>query len=134
MKLLFKLENKLSTLKKLEQLLLPLKDEWGVTKKQFLEINLILDELCSNIIQYGENTPEQIITVELSLQKERLAIVVEDNGIPFDPTRVAKPDTGLSVEHRPIGGLGIHLVGQYSGNCTYQRVDNKNRLTIIKTL
>ena len=35
---------------------------------------------------------------------------MEDNGIKFNPLEKEEPDTTLSVEDIPIGGLGILLV------------------------
>ena len=53
---------------------------------------------------------------------------------PFDPFARAAPDTSLSVEERPIGGLGIHLVGQLMDKVDYQRRDNHNVVVLVKEL
>jgi len=41
------------------------------------------------------------------------------------------PDTGLSIDERPIGGLGILLIRKMVDNVDYYRKDNKNILTLI---
>jgi anti-sigma regulatory factor (Ser/Thr protein kinase) len=54
--------------------------------------------------------------------------------MPFDPTSQVEADTSLSVEDRPIGGLGIYLVRQLMDSINYERIDGKNVLTLIKKL
>ena len=53
-------------------------------------------------------------------------------GAEFDPTNVGKADTTLSVEDRPIGGLGILLVRNIMNSINYERTDGKNILTLSK--
>ncbi|MBQ4174233.1 MAG: ATP-binding protein, partial [Prevotella sp.] len=63
-----------------------------------------------------------------------LKFVISDWGKPFDPTSMEEVDTTLSVEERPIGGLGIHLVRQIMDSINYERIDGKNVLTLRKKL
>ena len=63
-----------------------------------------------------------------------LRFVVIDSGVPFDPTAKEKADTSLSVEDRPIGGLGIFLVRELMDSINYERVDNRNILLMIKKI
>ena len=74
------------------------------------------------------------IHIEAQRTEDTITFVITDSGRPFDPTAVAKPDITLSAEERAIGGLGIHLVKQIMDSVEYQRCDNKNILTLIKSL
>ena len=65
---------------------------------------------------------------------EQLIFTVTDSGIAFDPTQKEEVDTTLSAEERPIGGLGIHLVRQIMDEVHYERIDDKNILTLIKNI
>jgi len=40
----------------------------------------------------------------------------------------------LSVEDRPIGGLGIHLVGRLMDQVNYQRREGHNVVVLVKEL
>ena len=52
---------------------------------------------------------------------------VKDWGTPFNPFREAPvPDIMMSVEDRPIGGLGIHLVRSMVTHYCYSHVDGAN--------
>jgi sigma-B regulation protein RsbU (phosphoserine phosphatase) len=64
----------------------------------------------------------------------RLKFTIVDSGSPFDPTAQEEADTSLSVEDRPIGGLGIHLVRQLMDSINYERTEGKNILTLRKKL
>jgi len=74
--------------------------------------NLCLEELITNTIQYGlANAPDHLIQIRIIRTREWLEILVKDDAPQFDPfNQVAQPDLDASVEDRPIGGLGVHLV------------------------
>ena len=61
-------------------------------------------------------------------------ISFEDNGMPFDPLAKADPDVTLSVEDRPIGGLGIFMVKKSMDDVHYEYKDGKNIFTMRKNL
>ncbi len=95
-----------------------------------------LDEIVVNAVTHGA-TPGASgvrVTVEGSLEPDRLVVAVRDSGRPFDPFALASPDTTLSVEDRPIGGLGIYLVRQMMDEVQYSRRDNQNEVVLIKHL
>ncbi|MBP5712599.1 MAG: ATP-binding protein, partial [Prevotella sp.] len=64
----------------------------------------------------------------------RLKFVISDHGTPFDPTEKEDADVTLSVEERPIGGLGIFLVRQIMDSVNYERLKGMNVLTLRKFL
>jgi len=74
------------------------------------------------------------VDIEAILRKGQLDFIVTDSGMPFDPTRKPEVDINASLEDRPVGGLGIHLVRQLMDSVSYRREDGKNILTLIKML
>ena len=74
------------------------------------------------------------VDIEVISDGQNLTFIICDSGIPFDPTRKAEIDTNIPLEERPIGGLGIHLVRQIMDTIQYERIDDKNRLTLIKKI
>jgi anti-sigma regulatory factor (Ser/Thr protein kinase) len=72
--------------------------------------------------------------MELELDHERLKLTLTDDGPPFDPFSQAAPDTTLSIEDRPIGGLGIHLVRKLMDEISYERRDGHNVVVLVKRL
>ncbi len=97
------------------------------------KVQIALDEMVGNMLRYGEFQPPIDpfpISVEIGVDETTLTIVLVDSASGFNPLQAAKPDIGLSIEERPVGGLGIHLVTQVFDSVEYQRKDNKNRLTL----
>jgi serine/threonine-protein kinase RsbW len=66
-------------------------------------------EICNNVIKHAyAGGSGQPIAIALSVYADRVAIEVEDWGVPYDPRRYTPPDLG-SV---PEGGMGLFLVHQ----------------------
>ncbi|MBP5355892.1 MAG: ATP-binding protein [Prevotella sp.] len=98
-----------------------------------MQMNLAIEEAVVNVMSYAYPQGAQgFVNIEAQANESRLKFVITDNGIPFDPTAMAKVDTTLSTEERGIGGLGIHLVRTIMDNVNYKRVDGKNILTLRK--
>ncbi len=91
------------------------------------KINLSLDDLVNNIISYGyRDDLEHVIDIQFKLFENRLMVLVEDDGVPFNPFDSDGADITLSIDDRDIGGLGIHLIKKLMSSCNYQRKANKN--------
>ena len=100
-----------------------------------MQMNLALEEAVVNVMNYAY--PHGIvgnIHIEAQANDMRLKFTIVDSGSPFDPTAQEEADTSLSVEDRPIGGLGIHLVRQLMDSINYERTEGKNILTLRKKL
>jgi anti-sigma regulatory factor (Ser/Thr protein kinase) len=98
-------------------------------------LTVALDELLANALSHGCAGREPCsVTVEVKLDNERVTVVVTDDGPAFDPFERDAPDTTLSVEERPIGGLGIHLVGRLVDKASYERREGHNVVELVKQL
>jgi anti-sigma regulatory factor (Ser/Thr protein kinase) len=108
----------------------------GLSDDDVMAINLVLDEVITNVIDYGfegvDGEPE--IRLTLTLEGDELTIQVEDNGRAFDPLQAAPPDLEAPLEDRPVGGLGIHLVRSVMNTVEYDRRGGRNVLTMHKTI
>jgi serine/threonine-protein kinase RsbW len=134
-KVSFKLKSNLSELDALCQKLEKFGQSIGLSKKCIFEANLALDELFTNIISYGfDDKNEHTIKVTITLQNENLIFNIEDDGIPFNPTKVETPDLECTIEECKIGGLGIHLAKNLMDEVCYQRCNDKNILTLKKNV
>ena len=105
-----------------------LQQDWD-TSSDF-KVRLILEELILNALSYGGNDNEAAVTI--TDESTRIVMVIEDQGIAFNPLEDAKSaDTKAEVEDRDIGGLGVHLVKSMANELSYQRTDDKNILTVV---
>ncbi len=95
--------------------------------------NLALDEILTNTISYGYDDDEpHRIEIIVSLEAEVLVIVIADDSAAFDLSNAPTPDTGASLEERPLGGLGLFLVHQMMDSVEYRREEGHNIVTLRK--
>jgi serine/threonine-protein kinase RsbW len=108
-------------------------EEWEWSPKIIMQMNLVVEEIVSNIILYGfrDNT-EHTIEIQIEYEDGVITLITSDDGIPFDPLSVKQPDLDVPVEDRKIGGLGIHFVHEIMDEVTYERGDDHNILTMVK--
>jgi anti-sigma regulatory factor (Ser/Thr protein kinase) len=95
-----------------------------------------LEEVCMNVIMHGTrdggSPPE--FSVSLSLDGNTVTMVIEDDGVAFDPLVVAAPDIDTPLEEREIGGLGVFLVRELMDDVSYAHTGTHNRLTMRKAV
>ena len=105
----------------------------GWDESLVFRVNLVLDELASNILLHGREEGRWTPGIEIRILSgdEELTIEVSDDGRPFDPFRDA-PEPGIdeSVELVPVGGLGVHLVKNMVDSMFYRHEDGRNRITM----
>ncbi len=100
-----------------------------------MQLNLAMEEAVVNVMEYAYPSGSRgDVTIEAQSDDVELMFTIIDSGIPFDPTVQVDADTTLSVEERPIGGLGIFLMRQIMDSINYERVDTLNVLTLRKKL
>ena len=129
------LKNSLSELSTLGSSLEQFGAALGLSSKMLFEITLSIEELFSNIISYGY-TDDAVhwIKVAISHEDDMLVIRLEDDGIAFDPLEAEEPDCECPIEQRKIGNLGIHLTKRFMDDMVYERLENRNILTVKKKI
>lgn len=106
----------------------------GLSDKDIYEVELAVDEACSNIIEHsygGEGLGE--IDCECLSLPEGLKIVIHDNGCFFDPDKVPPPNFKLPVSKRNEGGLGLYFMRKLMDEVTFDPCHGSGTLlTMIK--
>ena len=95
------------------------------------QLHIFLDEIASNIVKHSGASGFEV-DIELMQDPAGVKLVFIDDGAPYDPLAHADPDTSLPADERPIGGLGIMMVRKMSDSMSYERVRNRNLLTVVK--
>ncbi len=103
----------------------------GLSTKKTSQINISVEELVVNIINYGfsDNTGENI-QIDVQVNQDQITFSIVDSGKYFNPLIKKDPDLTQDTMDRPIGGLGIFLVKQFADQVDYERRDNKNIFTM----
>ena len=110
-------------------------EDMGFDTSTTMQMNLAIEEAVVNVMNYAYPPGTKgDVQIEAQANDLRLKFIISDYGTPFDPTAKEVVDTTLSVEERPIGGLGIHLVRQLMDSINYERLDGQNILTLRKNL
>lgn len=104
----------------------------GINKKKTYGLCLAIDEIATNIINYGY--PEAgiglgIIKVLMADDGKQLTVTLVDTAVAFNPLNYVVPnaeDMNKPLEDRPVGGLGILLARQNVDDFRYERQGDKN--------
>jgi sigma-B regulation protein RsbU (phosphoserine phosphatase) len=132
-KLEIEIRNQLSEINTVKHRFNTFSDDYKIPNTIRRKMNLVFDEVLNNIISYAyQDDGEHSIEVTAELSKNRLMVSISDDGIPFNPFTLEAPDTGLALEDRKSGGLGIHLIKKSMDKFFYQRRIDKNMITLVK--
>ncbi len=108
-------------------------DEELIFREQFFNINLVLEELFTNIVNHGyNNCNDHSISIKFEFEEEATYITIQDCATQFNPIEAPVPNLNIPAEERELGGLGIFLVKQLMDDVTYNYVDGKNVLILKK--
>ncbi|MBN1625016.1 MAG: ATP-binding protein [Deltaproteobacteria bacterium] len=97
-----------------------------------MKIRLSIEEALVNILNYAY--PGCNGDVEIRFRKEndtKLVLEIFDNGIPFDPLSLPKPDLTANISDRKVGGLGVFFMREMAEDVHYRREGDSNILTMI---
>jgi len=128
--------NDISEISRLEGFIEQVAEQFSLPMDIVFNLNLVLEEAVANVIMYAYPKEEhEFIYLSASLKDDNtLVFILTDSGKEFDPTLEPDADIDLSAEKRRIGGLGIFLIRQIMNEVRYERIDNKNILTLEKKL
>ena len=101
-------------------------------KSSIMQIELALEEVIVNIINYAYPLEKGTIGFSCSGKEGNLVMEIADSGIPFDMMSAEDPDIDASLEDRKVGGLGVFFVKQLMDEVFYERRDGKNILILVK--
>lgn len=105
--------------------------EFGLDNRKIFNVQMAVDEACTNIIEYGY--ANEVGTIDIACQRRggEIVVVIKDEGKPFDPTAVQPPDLNASLEERKTGGLGIYFMKTLMDEVKYEFSGGKNVLTMV---
>lgn len=106
-------------------------NEAGAGVKTVAEVNVAVDEVFSNIVNYSG---ADMARVSCDERDGKVILCFSDNGTPYNPLEKEDPDITLSAEERGIGGLGIFMVKKTMDELSYEYQDGLNVLTLVKRL
>ncbi|MEI7893625.1 MAG: ATP-binding protein [Myxococcales bacterium] len=103
----------------------------GVSEDQSYPLVLALEELGANVVNHGyRGRADGRFEVHMTCLDNALELEVIDAAPAFNPLEAPPPDLDASIEDRPIGGLGVHLVRQLTEQIEYRRTQGHNHVIV----
>ncbi|MGL4424727.1 MAG: ATP-binding protein [Cetobacterium sp.] len=93
-----------------------------VEQKDIMKILSIVDELATNVIEHGYEYKSGDIIIELQKNNDVIHLVVEDNGIGFDESKISKDE----------GGMGLFLAKAMADTFKVEKKINGTKIKVEK--
>lgn len=104
-----------------------------VDEKVIPDLELVADELCSNVINHGYDGQGGWIEITVQPVEQGVQLQIRDWGQSFDPTSVPLPDVTAPLEKRTLGGLGLFLVRRLMDEVRFEASGGDgNVITVVK--
>lgn len=126
------INSELTELAEVKQHLSKILQAANLTVELIEDVQLIVEEVLVNIIQYGyENCTQGNIDLAIEMNLDQLILTFKDNAKPFNPlTEISSPDLTMNDEQRSLGGLGFFLVQELAEQVNYFYQNAQNILTV----
>jgi len=106
----------------------------GLDDQRIWELELVADEIFTNIIKYAYPQQKGHIEVNCRLNKNRILLEIYDHGIPFNPLSYPNPEIVPDIRKIRTDGYGIFLVRRLMDHIVYRRVGSRNCLVLEKNV
>lgn len=134
-KMFIRIKNNISEISRVSKEFNTFSSQYNIPKNIKNSVDLALDELLNNIINYGyDDQNEHEIFIQICFSEKRIIIEIEDDGRNFNPLDVPEADTKSPLDDRPIGGLGIHMIRNFMDDVEHRYDNNKNYIKMIKDI
>ncbi len=128
------IRNDIAELPRLNEFLARVSGLWGLSGRLSMNINLVLEEIVTNIFFYGyTDNMEHVISISMVREEGGISLIITDDGKPFDLSAAAEFEgKHKEASEREPGGLGIHFVRSMMDRISYRRENGKNILELFK--
>ncbi len=98
-----------------------LADRLGFDEDSVDQIELAVDEACTNVVKYAyqEVGRENKLDVTLEVEPKKLTVIISDFGVGFDPACIETPEMKTYLSEFRSGGLGIYLMQTLMDEVSY---------------
>jgi anti-sigma regulatory factor (Ser/Thr protein kinase) len=105
-----------------------------IAGEDVVRLTLIVEELFTNTVAHGYRRECDLpIGITLGLREGKVFLIYEDAAPPYDPLaalEAARRHASAPPEARPVGRLGLNLIHRLAASSRYDRIDERNRLSL----
>jgi serine/threonine-protein kinase RsbW len=108
---------------------------YGMSEDESTKVALAVDEACTNLIKHTfklDKSKEFYVSVEK--KPEKIVVSIFDNGVPFDPLEVQRPDMEKYFGEFKRDGLGIHLMRSVMDDVEYYPANKNRKQNVLKLI
>lgn len=120
-----------SSLAKIADFVIKQADSAGLNEKEIYQVQLAVDEACSNIIEHGYGGEGKgDIRIECKISTKGLEILLKDKGRKFNPDHVSEPKQGVPLDEVGYRGAGLFLMKKMMDEVNFEF--QKQGVTILR--
>ena len=131
-----KVLNKLQNIPEIAKFIDSSLKQFGMKEDRIFDVNVAVDEACTNIIEHAY-APDEEGTIEIRckmLDENKAAVLIKDDGKPFNQALSVEVDTSAHLDERKRGGLGLFFIRELLDEVYYESRDGYEVLTMVKNL
>ncbi len=99
------------------------------------ELVIAINEAVTNVLVHGYQGQPGHMVVKVSRDNAALRVCLQDQAWPFNPTAVPTPDITLPLAQRQPGGMGVHLMRQFTHRLQYRALpEGGNELVLVRQI
>jgi serine/threonine-protein kinase RsbW len=107
--------------------------EHGVPEKSLIQLQVVLDEMVSNVIKYAwPDAGTHEIGIRITVGSDGVEVEIIDDGRMFNPLAAPEPEKPLLGQRPRPGGVGVYMTKQLVDAIRYARSGDRNHTTFIK--
>ena len=108
--------------------------ERGIPYEVAFGLDLAVHEAVENAVRHGSRGERGRVRLHLRSDEKQVEIVIEDDGVAFDPRTLPAPPVPHRIEDVVPGGQGVHLMRHFTDEIRYRREGGWNVLTLVRSL
>ena len=95
-------------------------------------IELVFEEIIGNLLRHGAAHGRELhVTTQVQREGDRIVMIIEDDGVAFDPCGGSDSALARTLQDDRDGGFGLVIVRRASSAMHYERTgEDRNRLTV----
>jgi serine/threonine-protein kinase RsbW len=104
----------------------------GMGDRLSMRLRLVVEELFVNTVTHGHGGDcDAPVEITILVEDDRVVLTYQDVAPPFDPfAHVHGPESGVPLEDRTVGRLGVFLVTKFATRYEYVRAGEANRISV----